>query len=106
MYKTEADFFFSDSEGNIPHEVNPRDVDDVQEAYLRTLIKTYEKLKQKFENIKDNCMNEEQLKRAGKVDSLVLPWHERPEANLNLNFDVSPFKPKIHDSIDKTQPAN
>ena len=51
-------------------------------------------------------MNEEQIKRAGKVDSLVLPWHERPEANLQLNFDVSPFKPKIHDSIDKTQPAN
>lgn len=58
-YKSEADFFFSDSEGNVPSELNVRDVDDVHEAYLWVLIKTYEKQKQKFENIRDSCMKDE-----------------------------------------------
>lgn len=47
-------------------------------------------------------MSEDQIKKAGKIDNLVLPWHERREGNLNLNFDQSPFKPKMMDSIDKT----
>jgi len=28
-YKSEADFFFSDSDGNIPQEINLRDADEV-----------------------------------------------------------------------------
>lgn len=39
---TEADFFFRDEDGHLPDYINLKEVDRLQEEYLKVLIKTFD----------------------------------------------------------------
>lgn len=76
QYINEADYFFRDEDGQIPTTINPKIVDQIQEQYFKILFKTFDWQKQKFENFRDQCLEEEQvklLKDEAKVTPLILP---------------------------------
>ncbi len=77
-------------------------VNKISEDYLKVQMRVFERLKQKFENMRDSCLDPDQLKELkdnAEVKALVLPGQESDD--VPFPFAESPSKTPA-----SMQPAN
>ncbi len=89
--KTLGDFLFSNPDGSMPAQVSSLEVDRIYTDYVKVLVGSYEKLKDRFLDIQKRCLNDKQRRDNCMLlmcKDLVLPGEEGDEEIFALQDDA------------------
>lgn len=66
-----AEYLFSNDKGDIADDIDGKEIDQIYNGYMSTLITSYEKLKGKFNVFAQKCLSDRQKRECGLI--LVAP---------------------------------
>jgi len=89
--KTLGDFLFANADGTMPTQVHPVEVDKIYSEYVKVLVESHDKLKEKFLEVQKRCLTEKQRRDNCILlmcQDIILPGEEGEEEMFSLQEDL------------------
>ena len=89
--QTLGDFLFANADGTMPAQVHPAEVDKIYTEYIKVLIASHDKLKERFLETQRRCLTEKQRRDNCILlmcQDITLPGEEGEEEMFSLQEDL------------------